>query len=159
MRVLASTPLPTGDIFQAVFEDEKAFEDGVISEENLAKWDAPPPYHLDTGDKEIHRIEQALDGRHLRQQQLYEVGRIKRFHEASMREKLLEVCTELTKYLEEFERSADFLQMPESPEKRLAVNLLQWHARCSVALEQDYLALQRGNKALMDLYVLRWARL
>ncbi|KAF9521408.1 hypothetical protein CPB83DRAFT_887933 [Crepidotus variabilis] len=152
---LAALPLPLDStVFKAHLTRTEPFSS------EYAVWDNPPPYHvspllLSGGlDDTIN----ALHGHRTRLQFETEKARIKSYHQEAHQEVWMEVHQSLFRLICESKTLKKSLRgfKPSALDHQMGCHLLQWKARCIVALTEDWKALSEDTVGIIMVHKKRW---
>ena len=136
------------------------------SDEELERWNGLPPYTKGLENKpsqwlsaNVQNLSDALWGKRLRQQHELEVSRIRRYKSVPHTDLIVEIYEDLSRCLQSWEganRVMEQFSRDEVAVLELGVQYVQWMARRTLQLWEDYQALNEGSDAILRAYVERW---
>jgi hypothetical protein len=164
----AITLPPSTSFFQSAYKGADELADTDYSDKELERWNGVPPYTEGLENKtrqwlsaNIQNLSDALWGKCLRQQHEFEVRRIGRYKSVPRTDFIVEVYEDLMFYLRSWEGANRVMEQfsgDNGATLELGMQYVQWTARRTLHLSEDYQALKEGSDAILRGYVERWIR-
>ncbi|KAM6493723.1 hypothetical protein JOM56_010084 [Amanita muscaria] len=162
----AGVTLPTSSrLFKSAYRCVDELADTEYEDQILEKWDNIPPYTIELENKacqwlsaNVHSLSDALHGKNLRKQREYEDRRIHHYKSMPLTDFAIEVYHDLTFYLRSWEGANGVMEQfnGDNAVYKIGMQYVQWMARRSFHLWEDYEALKKGSDAILCDYVERW---
>ena len=158
--------LPPSSFFKSAYRGADELADTEYSDEELERWNGVPPYTegLENETRQwlsanVQNVSDALWGKRLRQQHEFEVRRIRRYKSVPRTDFIIEVYEDLVFHLRSWEGANRVMEQfsgDDAATLELGVQYVQWTARRTIHLLEDYQALNEGSDAILRGYVERW---